>query len=117
MRIRPWIATVSVTAVAAAALGVVVIANEPATAPVALKVLFWAALATAGWGLAATVLLAVRCNLPQAAWSGLILSAGFMATLTTLRGGSDGNRLLGGIVFATLLLAFVVWYRLRGRTQ
>src|SRR5687767_3560247 len=115
MRIKPWAVTGTMAAIAAAGLAVVMIANDPTTAPAAVKSLFWATLALSTWGLSATVLLLCGTGLPRAAWCGLIVSLGLIAGLATWQGGWRGGRLLGAIVFATLSLAFAAWYRLRGR--
>lgn len=115
MRLKSWVMTVAVTTVAAAALGVVVAANDPATAPVRVKVLFWAALAVAVWGACATLLLAFRMRLAQAVWAGSALAAGILLTAGFRQQGMLGSRLLGSIVFATLSLIFLIWYRLRAR--
>jgi len=116
MRLKPWVMTLAVSAVAAAALGVVVAANDPATAPVRVKTLFWSALAVAVWGCAATVFLCLRMRLAQAVWAGSALAAGLLASAALRQQGMLGSRLLGGIVFATLSLIFLAWYRLRERS-
>jgi len=115
MRLKSWVMTVAVTAVAAAALGVVVAANDPVAAPAQVRVLFWAALAIGVWGAAATLLLAVRMRLVQAVWAGSALTAGLLASAALRQQGMLGQRLLAGIVFATLSLIILFWYRFRAR--
>lgn len=107
MRIKPWILTGLVTACAATALGVIVAANDPTTAPLTVRALFWATLVVAGWGMWATLLLVARMNLPQAAWGGLALAGGGATMLGLVHAGWRDWRLLTGVGFVTL--SIFVW--------
>ena len=112
MRIKPWILTGAMTVAATAALGVIVAANDPTTAEHSIRLLFWAALSLAVWGVFTTALLALGSGVAVATWSGLTAAAGTMGCLVLWRSGHHDTRLLGGVILATLLVSLLLWRRL-----
>ncbi|HTP57178.1 MAG TPA: hypothetical protein VMJ72_02800 [Candidatus Paceibacterota bacterium] len=113
MRIKVWVLTGAMTIAATAALGVIIAANDPVTAEPSIRLLFWAALSLAVWGVFTTVMVAVGSDVAAATWTGLMTAAGTMGCLVLWRSGHRDTRLLGGVILATLLISLFVWRRIR----
>ena len=117
MRMKPWVITAAATLIATASVAVVVTTAVPHEADMRLLVLFWVAVGVGIWAALATVFLWCRMNLTQAVWVGFVCAIGLHVTLLLVRAGYEDRRLLGALIFATLLLSFVVWRISRhGRT-
>jgi hypothetical protein len=113
MRVKLWVMTGGVAAVSAAAAGVVVIGQSPSTAGTALKGVLWASVSLAVWGILTTLLLLVRTPRSQAISVGTTLTAGVFAALLLRRFGYHDARLLAAVLFATLVVSAVFFWRLR----
>ncbi len=113
MRIKPWVITGAAGAVSIAALALIVTQNEPATAPMAVLVLFWLALGLALWSVLATALLAVRAGIPRAIAIGALWTAAGLGLTNASRMGTLTTGLLIGVLSATLALSALLWWRMR----
>jgi|GEM_PF-3723828 len=102
MRIHPVIVTALSTCIALAALAVVVFVSTPDDASPALVGLLWTALFIATWSLLATLLLLIQCTLARAIWVSLLVSSATLALLFANQHGRLSQRLLIGVVLATL---------------
>ena len=115
---KPWVITAAAALVATASVAVVVTTVVPQEADVRVLILFWVALGVGTWAALTTVLLWCRMNLTQAVWVGCICAVGLLGVLLAVRAGYSDRRLLGGLIFATLLLSFFIWLGSRhGRTR
>lgn len=113
MRIKPSLVTGTATIVALAAVGVVVVSTEPTQAQPELIWLLWFALFLAAWGLLCTAMLLLRQSMAQSLWTALIPAMTAIGLLMTFQRGILGKNLLGGVIFVSVMLSFVIWWRLR----
>jgi peptidoglycan/LPS O-acetylase OafA/YrhL len=113
MRIKPAFVTGTATAVALAAVGIVVMATEPSQARPLLVWLLWAGIFLSSWGLLCTVLLVIRQSIAQSVWTALPPAIAGVGLLMALREGVLGTRLLESVILATLVLSVGVWWQLR----
>ena len=110
---KPWLMTGAVAAASAAALAVVIVGQTPSTADAPLKVIVWIALSLMVWGVLTTLLLWMRIALPKAVGAGIMMTTGSVVILLLWRRGHHDMRLLGAVLFATLIASVVVSWRLR----
>lgn len=113
MHIKPYAVLGVATACAAAALAVIVTTTEPAAAEPAMRGLFWLALFLTVWGLAGTLLSAARRHLALALSVGLVWAVAVTGWSLVLHRGHAGPRLSGAVFLATMLISFVLFWRLR----
>ncbi|HXK37346.1 MAG TPA: hypothetical protein VJ553_07225 [Candidatus Paceibacterota bacterium] len=117
MRIKPWVVTLAAAVTAAAAVAVVVTSTDPAEADPQQFILVWTSLAASLWAALVTLFLWGRMNLTQAVWIGALWTLSMFCLFILTRAGINDRRLLGGILFVTLFLSFVIWRHFRhGRT-
>jgi len=116
MRIKPAIVTGAATVVALTAVAVVVIATEPSQAQLKLIGLLWIALFLVTWGFLCTLLLLARQTMARSVWVALPPAVATIGLLMALQRGMLGRQLLGGVILITVVLSFVIWWKLR-RTQ
>ena len=102
MRIRPAIVTALSACISLTAIAVVVFVSTPGEASSAIIGLLWAALGIAVWSILATLFLVFRWTLSRAVWVALLLSLGGMGVAVLNQQGRLSQRLLIGIVLATL---------------
>ena len=100
------------------AVAVVVFANTPEDASAWIIRLFWLWLFLAIWSWAALILSAISNSSGRIMISALFITIGAMAIIVLLRSGQNNLRLLGGVIFATLLgaISALRFRRLYGST-
>jgi hypothetical protein len=113
MHVKSWLMTGAVTAASAAALAIVIVGQTPSTADTALKAVVWVALILTVWGALTTLLLLSRVSLPAAVGAGITTTSGAVALAMLWRAGHHDFRLLGAVLFATLVVSVSVSWRLR----
>ena len=100
------------------AVAVVVFANTPEDASAWIIRLFWLGLCLAIWSWTALILSAISNSSGRIMISALFITIGAMAIIVLLRSGQNNLRLLGGVIFATLLgaISALRFRRLYGST-
>ena len=100
------------------AVAVVVFANTPEDASAWMIRLFWLGLCISVWSWIALILSAISNSSGRVMISALFITIGAMAIIVLLRSGQSDLRLLGGVIFATLLgaISALRFRRLYGST-
>jgi hypothetical protein len=113
MRIKPSLVTGAASALALAAVAIIVIATDPGHAQPELVALLWGALFIVTWGFLCTLLLLARQSMAQSLWAALPPAMAAIALLMLLQRGMLGLRLLEVVLSATLVLSVIVWWKFR----
>lgn len=115
MRIKPVFVTGAATAVALAAMAIVVFSTAPQQASPTLLGFLWGGIFLAAWGILATAVLLLRQTIVRAVWVALPPAIAAAGLLMALHWGVLTKQLLGGVLFATLVVCVIVWRRLNER--